>query len=119
MTMTQRRLTTFFASALYAVGQVTLGLLLHPYQTMQSLMEQRVLLPLVLLPSGVLAVVTLVWKVVTVPLVRLVFSCQSAPNACVGLSFLSDWITFFCVYWQIMLLYLVLRFSLARKQFSN
>lgn len=116
--MSRRRLSTFLASTAYAVGQVTLGLLLHPYQTMQSLMEQRVLLPLVLLPSGVLAIVTLVWKVVVVPLVRTVFSCQSAPNACAGLPFLSDWITFFCLYWQVMLLYLVLRFALVRKQFA-
>jgi hypothetical protein len=101
-----------FLSILYSVGQLTLGLLLHPYQTMQSLVEDKVFVWMTLLPTGVLAIVTVLWRFLIVPAVQLVFSCQKTGFVgCTWLPFFSNWLTFFCLYWQILLLYLFFRFS--------
>ncbi len=98
----------------YSIGQITLGLLLHPYQTMQSLVRDQVFVWMTLLPTGVLAVVTLLWKYGVVPVVRMIFSCQSSGFVgCDYLTLLSNFVTFFCIYWQILLLYLLFRFSRA------
>jgi hypothetical protein len=35
---------------------------------------------------------------------------------CNVLIFFSDWIVFFCIYWQILLMYLYIRFSQAFSQ---
>jgi len=104
------------ASVIYSIGQITLGLLLHPYQTMQSLVQERVFIWMTLLPSGILALITLAWRFVVVPLVRLVFSCSAGGElaiACTALPFFSNWLTFFCIYWQVLLLYLLVRFHSA------
>ncbi len=99
-------------SIIYSTGQITLGLLLHPYQTMQMLVEDKVFVWMSLLPTLVLAIVTVLWKFVIVPVVRLVFSCSTTQFAgCHYLVFGSNWITFFCIYWQILLLYLLFRFK--------
>lgn len=103
----------------YSIGQIGLGLLVHPYQTMQSLVRDRVFVWMSLVPSVVLAVVTVGWRWGLVPAVRLVFSCQTTPLlACNWLPFVSNWLTFFCVYWQIMLLYLLFRFRWAFRAAS-
>lgn len=96
----------------YSLGQITLGLLLHPYQTMQMLVEDKVFVWMALLPTGVLALVTILWRFGVVPLVRLVFTCAETHFfACQYLTFISNWLTFFCIFWQILLLYLLFRFS--------
>ena len=93
---------TTVASTTYSVGQIALGLLLHPYQTMQSLVQEKVFVWMVLLPSAVLAVVTMVWRAMGV-------GVAGEMNFAM-LTFFSDWFTFFCLYWQILLLYLFFRF---------
>ena len=103
----------FVLSAGYSIGQITLGLLLHPYQTMQSLVEDGVFVWMTLLPTAVLAVVILLWRLLIVPVVQLVFSCQGGGGfavLCGTLPFLSDWLMLFCLYWQVLLLYLLVRF---------
>lgn len=101
-----------FFSTMYSVGQITLGLLLHPYQTMQSLVQDKVFVWMALLPTVVLAVVTVIWRYGVVPVVRLVFSCHTSDFlACQWLPFFSNWLTFFCIYWQLILFYLLIRFS--------
>jgi hypothetical protein len=101
-----------FTSVSYSVGQIGLGLLLHPYQTMQSLVEDKVFIWMSLLPTAVLALVTVSWRVLLVPTVRTVFSCQSTGFwACDYLVFVSNWLTFFSIFWQVLLLYLLFRFS--------
>jgi hypothetical protein len=103
-------------SVIYSISQITGGLLLHPYQTMQSLVRDKVFVWMALLPTLVLALVTVAWKVAVVPLVRLFFSCSSANFVgCERLTFASNWLTFFCIYWQILLLYLLIRFSRVFK----
>lgn len=96
------------------MGQISLGLVLHPYQTVQSLVRDRVFAWMSLLPSLFLAFVTVGWRWGLVPTVRLVFSCQTTPFfACDWLQFFSNWLTFFCIYWQVLLLYLLFRFHWA------
>jgi hypothetical protein len=98
----------------YSIVQITQGLLVHPYQTMQALVQEKVFVWMSLLPSLFLAVVTIVWRFGIVPLVQLVFSCeQSGLGICEFLPFFSNWLTFFCIYWQTLLLYLLFRFSWA------
>lgn len=106
-----------FLSITYSIGQITLGLLLHPYQTMQSLVEDKVFVWMTLLPTGVLAIVTVWWRFLIVPTVKLVFSCQKTGLIdCSWLPFFSNWLTFFCIYWQILLLYLLFRFAAVFKK---
>jgi hypothetical protein len=108
-------------SFLYSVAQITQGLLLHPYQTMQSLVREHVFIWMSMLPMVVLAMVTIAWKWGLVPLVRLVTSCQALTTnwgtpICDVLPFISNWITFFCLFWQVMLLYLLYRFTWVFKE---
>lgn len=105
-----------FTSIAYAVGRIGLGLFLHPYQTMQSLIEEKVFIWMVMLPTAVLAVVTFMWRFLVVPLVGLVFSCSASGfGGCSWLPFFSNWLTFFCLYWQVLLFYLLFRFSKVLK----
>ncbi len=107
--MTVKHLT---ASLVYSVGEIGQGLLLHPYQTMQNLQQEKVFSWMTLFPTAILAIITLLWRFGVVPLVRLFFSCSNSGFwGCNGAIFMSDWITFFCIYWQILLLYLFFRFS--------
>ncbi len=101
------------ASSLYAVVSITAGLLIHPYQTMQSLVKEKLFIWLSLTPLGILAVVTLVWKLSFVPLLRMILSCSNSHwLLCDSVTFFSNTVTFFCLYWQIVLGYLLLRFRL-------
>lgn len=103
-------------SAIYALAQISGGLLLHPYQTMQSLVRDRVFVWMTLLPSAILALVTVFWRFILVPIVQLFFSCSAASFVgCQWLPFISNWITLFSLYWQILLFYLLVRFSQVYK----
>lgn len=100
-----------FFSFGYAMGQIGLGLMLHPYQTMQSLVTDKVFVWMSLLPSLVLAVVTLAWRWLIVPTVQYFFSCQSSGVfLCDYLGLIANIVVFFCLYWQCLLLYLLFRF---------
>lgn len=108
------KINSIFNSFFYSCGQIGLGLLLHPYQTMQSLVEEKVFVWMSLLPAGILAVVTVLWRFVVVPVVRTSFSCaQTAFIGCELLRFFSNWMTFFIIFWQLMLVYLLFRFWLT------
>ena len=101
-------------SFFYSIGQITLGLLVHPYQTVQSLMREKVFSWMVFLPVLVYVLAKVVWFWIVVPLVQLVFSCQTSTFiGCESISFFANWLTLFCIYWQVMLLYLAVRFSVA------
>jgi len=106
------KLKKAMSSGAYSIGQVALGLIVHPYQTLQSVVQEKVFIGMVLLPTAVLAIVTVAWRFFIVPVIQTLFSCS--PHhllACSSLPFFSNWITFFCIYWQILLLYLFFRFS--------
>lgn len=99
-----------------ALVQVSSGLLIHPYQTMQSLYADPWLVWLALLPTGVLAAITIVWRLLLIPLLSSLFACSAVPwQLCLFIPFVGNVLTFFCVYWQIILLYLLFRFAAAFK----
>ncbi len=98
-------------SIIYALAQISGGLLLHPYQTMQSLVRDKVFVWMTLLPSLILALITIGWRFLLVPVVQMFFTCSTSSFSCEWLPFLSNWITFFCLYWQVLLLYLLIRFD--------
>jgi len=103
-----------FLSLIYSLGQISVGLILHPYQTMQDLVKEKVFVWVSLLPSFILIIITLLWKTVVVPVVGLFFSCSPIGIFnCNWLGLVSNFITFYCIYWQILLFYLLLRFHLA------
>lgn len=104
----------FCFSFTYSVLQIAQGLLIHPYQTMQSLVEEKVFTWMSLLPAFLLAIITVLWKYLLVPVVRVVFSCSTSNFfACDYLVFFSNWLTFFFVFWQVILIYLLFRFRLV------
>lgn len=108
---TKRPILHFVASFLYAMGQIMVGLLVHPYQTMQLLVQEKVFVSLSLLPTLLLGFTTVLWRYGLVPGVRLVFSCGSTGFwACEYIDFISNWFTFFMIFWQVLLLYLFFRF---------
>lgn len=114
--MSSSRLSSVVLSFLYAVSQITGGLLLHPYQTMQSLVRDKVFLWMTLLPSAVYVIAKVIWFFVLVPTVRFAFSCQtSAFFGCDLIPFFANWLVLFCVFWQIMLIYLLIRFFLILR----
>ncbi|MBU0974790.1 hypothetical protein KKD03_03770 [Patescibacteria group bacterium] len=105
-------------SATYSLGQISVGLILHPYQTMQALVREKVFIWMSLLPSLVLMSTTLLWKIAVVPLVRFVFSCSELSGmvfSCDWLDFVSNAIAFYCIYWQLLLFYLLIRFNSAYR----
>jgi hypothetical protein len=98
-------------SFLYAVSQITGGLLLHPYQTMQSLAQEKVFSWMTFLPIAVFVGAKIIWVYTVVPLVRFVFSCQATNFwGCDLIPFFANWLLLFCIFWQILLLYLLIRF---------
>lgn len=104
----------FSAAFFYAIFQITQGLFFHPYQTMQTLARERVFSWLVFLPVAVWTLVRVTWGVAIVPLVRLVFSCTTASFwGCEMIPFFTRWLWYFCLLWQIVLLYLLVRFMYA------
>ncbi len=102
---------------LYAMLRISAGLVLHPYQTMQSLLAAETkFVWLTLLPSVGLACITIIWRFMVVPTVGLFVPCSELPvAACAVLPFIGNALTFFCVYWQLILLYLLYRFSVITE----
>jgi len=101
-----------FLSGIYILGQVFQGLLLHPYQTMQDLVTERVFSWLAWLPTVILALFTVLWRFGIVPVVRTVVSCQvDGFWGCQLVVFGTNWVTFFVLFWQVLLLYLLIRFK--------
>jgi len=96
-------------SFIYALARFSLGLLIHPYQTMQLLVEQKTFLWLTLLPTAMLGILTIAWKIIV--LFILSFFLHTQNSCCITVfSFLATWVTIFIFYWQAMLFYLLIRF---------
>ena len=91
-----------FESFVYSAGQIVLGLLLHPYRTMQLIVKGKVFTPFVFLPLLIVAIIFLGSKIdllMSFYLNNLVFSI------------LVKTILIFSILWQIILSYLLIRFS--------
>jgi H+/Cl- antiporter ClcA len=96
--------TSIVKSIVYSLGQITLGLFLHPYQSMQNLVRDQVFMPLMLLPTLLAGIfyVLFAWWLLTL------FYDGSLIFRLVYRSFF-----FFFLYWQILLIYLFWRFKRA------
>ena len=98
----------------YATARFSLGLLIHPYQTMQLLVKQKMFVWIAMLPTILLSASFLLSRAWTVIFSKMAFSLTPVLfNLPELYSFVSTWLTVFCLYWQLMLLYLLLRFNLA------
>jgi hypothetical protein len=105
--------TAYLTSIIYAIAQITGGLFLHPYQTMQSLAQDKVFSWLTLLPILVFILSKVVWIYLIVPMVQFVFSCSTTYFfGCDLIPFFANWLLLFCIYWQVLLIYLFLRFTI-------
>lgn len=105
-------MNNWLISFFYALGRFSLGLLVHPYQTMQLLVEQKVFVWLTLLPTLILGILTVIWKKIILLALLAIFN-NSSLELDTYYSFLSTWVTVFIIYWQAMLFYLLIRFKLA------
>jgi predicted neutral ceramidase superfamily lipid hydrolase len=105
----------WIVSFFYALGRFALGLLLHPYQTMQMIVEHKLFVWLTLMPTLFLALTTLVWKLI-VWLFSFLLTIPSSPLLINSYSFFTTWIVVFCIYWQLMLFYLLIRFKTSMEQ---
>ncbi len=104
----------FIGSFFYSIGQIAQGLFFHPYQTMQSLVREKVFFWLALLPAMIWLVAQTAWGLLIVPVVRLVFSCSATGFVgCQLIPLLGNWLFYFCLLWQLVLLYLFARFGYA------
>lgn len=117
--MTGRRQPTSFLttqlllgiSAFYAVIRIAVGMIVHPYQTLQSVVEEKVFLWLAVLPAGILFCLMLVWRWWLLPNLEFWFDCYPYyPYLCRGVKIAAAWISFFLLYWQILVGYLTIRF---------
>jgi hypothetical protein len=107
---------SFTASSLYAMFRLSGGLLLHPYQTLQSVVQEKVFLWMSLFPGVLLVFLILNWRIWILPTLEFWFDCQpSIPYICRVINMVATWISFFCLYWQVLVAYLTVRFLLAFK----
>lgn len=107
-------------SFFYTLGRFALGLLLHPYQSMQLLAEHKMFIWLTLLPTAALGFLT-----VLIRLLFLVLSYFDLTRVYLQLltrqlsgvyPIVTTFIIIFCIYWQLMLFYLLLRFQKLHSQ---
>jgi hypothetical protein len=94
-------------SLIYSLGQIILGLLLHPYQSMQNLVRDEVFVPLMFLPSLLASIFYLLFAWWLLDL----FYDSSLIFRLIYRSFF-----FFFFFWQILLVYLFWRFRRAFRQ---
>ena len=91
-------------SLIYALGQIVLGLFLHPYQSMQNLVRDKVFVPLMFLPT---LLATICYLLFAWWLLDLFYDGSIVFRLIYRSSF------FFFLYWQILLIYLFWRFKRA------
>ncbi len=103
----RKRLIIFSVLALF--GQVIQGLLLHPYQTMQNLVREKIFAWLSFVP-----IVLLIFSWGLHYFYQVVFmGCEVFISFLPVAQFIFEWWLSFLVYWQLLLFYLLLRFAWA------
>lgn len=100
----QNRFLLVFESFVYSCGQMLLGLLLHPYRSMQLLVKNKVLFPFIFYPTALVLIFSVLLHA------NLVASWYDGNFV---FRFFGQTCLFFCLYWQIALFYLWMRFSRA------
>lgn len=91
-------------SLAYSLFQIIQGLLIHPYQTMRQLVREKVFIWMTFSPIFLWIFSLFVWKILEI----LLFSLFPYPGFWV---FLALWFTVGIGMYQMLLLYLLLRFS--------
>lgn len=105
------------SSFVYSLFQIAQGLIFHPYQTMQSLVREKVFAWMSFLPTIFLIILTLIWRYGIQTLILMFFPQLFDRVILVKLvKFLANWLIFFCLYWQMVLAYLLVRFYKAWKK---
>ena len=105
-----------FWSFVYSLSQISLGLLSHPYKTMQLVVKGKLFSFVTLLPTAFLVFIILSWRLIITPLIRIFYSCSSQHIfLCDFLPFLAHFMILFCFFWQLMLVYLLFRFYLLYR----
>lgn len=98
---------TFLVSFSSISVRLVYGLLKYPYQTVWQITEHKPFSPLLLTPAAVFGVLKVVWYC----LVWFIFGRPTSPI----IDLLANWLVFFCLYWQGLIIYLTFRFWYARK----
>lgn len=107
-------------SIFYSLFRIAVGLMIHPYQTMQSLFKEPVFIFMTILPTFLLGFLTMFWKIIFVPFVGLFFRCSNSGFfLCEFLTIFSNFVTFFCIYWQVILLYLFIKFHFVFDDYEQ
>ena len=108
----QHQALIFLESFFYSSGQMFLGLLLHPYRSMQLLVKNKILLPFALYPSF--------FGLLMLFLLRVDWLGDYYTNNAY-FAFVCQFYLFFCLYWQLALCYLWLRFyrAFSRETHEN
>ena len=88
----------------YSFGQIFLGLLLHPFQTMRMLVEDKYWAWLSFLPLLLLILAFILWHVL-VYFLPSIFDHQFFL-----LELLKWWVFYFCFFWQFILISLLIKF---------
>ena len=91
-----------FESFVYSAGQIVLGLLLHPYRTMQLIVKGKVFTPFVFFPLLMVALLFLGSKLDFL---------MSFYSSNIIFSILVKTVLIFLILWQMILAYLLIRFS--------
>lgn len=97
------RLRFAFISTVYSILQASTGLFLHPYQTMQQLVEEKIFLWLVGTPLVGFGIFAGIWWLS----LQLFFTNLPYIGAW---AFVLLWGSIFFFSWQVLLLYLLIRF---------
>ncbi len=97
-------------SLIYSGGQMFLGLLLHPYRSMQLLVKNKILLPFAFYPSLIA-----LFFYLSLRIDQLAWAYSGLFLA----QFAYQLLFFFCFYWQLALFYLWFRFNRAFKNYAD
>lgn len=97
-------LPVIIKSLLYSAGQLFLGLLLHPYRSVQILVKNKILLPFIFYPGFFVLIFFLSLRLdLLTHFYQQLWPIRLFYQICL----------FFCFYWQLTLFYLWFRFSRA------
>ncbi len=96
-------------SSVYSLSSIFAGLVLHPYQTMQKLIREKVFIWLAFLPLMLLLFVIALGQL----LIGFLPDVTSILLNNVLINFVINTFIFYCIYWQLLLIYLVIRFLIV------
>jgi hypothetical protein len=97
-------------SLLYSSVQLLVGLVLHPYRSMQLLVRKKVLLPFAFYPTLIALILYLLLQI------NFIYSIYQSFFL---IKIFYQVVLFFCFYWQLALFYLWIRFSRVFNRFEK